>query len=100
MLIFWTGFGWIVPVCTFLALLVTERLVEAVSGSDTFYQAHAWPPLVGVALSGTAIWLLSRFLDSRRAPESRRSAHTFMFAPLRYWSSLVPLIGVIEHFTR
>ncbi len=80
-------------------LLATERLVEAVSGSDTFYQTQASPLLVGFALSGTAIWLLSRYLDPRRAPGSRRSTHTFMFVPIHYGSSLVPLVGAIGHFT-
>lgn len=98
MIIFWTGFGWIVPVAHGLVLVATEKLVAAVSGSDTYYQAHAWPLMLGLALSGTALWLLSRRLDSRLAPASGRSAHTFMFAPLRYWSILIPVIGVLAHF--
>jgi hypothetical protein len=94
-MIFWTGFGFLVPLIAFGCLLAFEAGLEAYYQDDKYYQTHGWPKLAAFVLAAAIIWLIGAVLDRRPArtlvdletgEQVRVGAkHTFMFVPLRWW---------------
>jgi hypothetical protein len=103
-MIFWSGWGWLVPVVAFFAALGTELAVEAITGQDRYYQEHGWPVILALAAAGGLLALAALALARRPArivvdeQTGERLAlgakHTFFFVPLAIWAAVLPVIGL------
>ena len=95
MLVVWRGFGWLVPIVFFAALIMSQLSVDAVYG-DGFYTANAWPKQAAFLLAAVLIALLGFFLNYKRRKilideETGRDlgkapAHSLFFIPIEYWA--------------
>ncbi len=98
MLVVWRGFGWLVPVVAFAALILSQLSVDAVYG-DGFYTANAWPKQAALVLAAVFIGLLGFFLnytkrrilvDEETGEElGKAPAHSLFFIPVEYWAIIV-----------
>ena len=103
-MIIWSGWGWLVPVATFVSSLAFEAVSEASNGSDQYYQEHPWLLALALLVAGAVVGFASRRLDRRPAKvlvEKEtgkevvlRPNHSFFFVPMRYWALLIPALGV------
>ncbi len=50
-MIIWSGFGFLVAVVGFAALILTEVVSEKITGDDQFYQQHGWVILIGMLVA-------------------------------------------------
>ena len=107
-MIFWSGFGFLVPLIAFGSLLASEAGLEAYFHDDRYYQAHGWPKLAGFVLAAAIIWPISAALDRRRVRTlvdletgeqvQVGAKHTFMFVPLRWWPLICLALGAAFSF--
>jgi hypothetical protein len=79
-MIFWQGFGFLVAIIAFAALILTETVSENITGDDQFYQQHGWVVLIGMLVAAALTYGLHRLLrlqkrrnvcSSTRRPERR-----------------------------
>ncbi len=61
-MIIWSGFGFVVAVLGFAALLFTEMISERITGNDRFYQEHGWVILIGMLVAAALTYGLHRLL--------------------------------------
>ncbi len=98
MLVVWRGFGWLVPVVVFAALILSQLSVDAMYG-DGFYTANTWPKQAAFILAAVLIGLLGLLLnytnrqvliDEETGGElGKAPAHSLFFIPIEYWSIIV-----------
>ncbi len=98
MLVVWRGFGWLVPVVVFAALILSQLSVDAMYG-DGFYTANTWPKQAAFILAAVLIGLLGLLLnytnrqvliDEETGEElGKAPAHSLFFIPIEYWSIIV-----------
>lgn len=100
----WTGYGILVPVTTFLSLVLTQLAVDKVFG-PIYYSTHRWT--IGVAMIPAAVlcWLLGTYfrnlsakpvIDKKTGQEMppRPIVHSFFFIPMHYCGIVLVLIAV------
>jgi hypothetical protein len=107
-MVIWSGLGFLVAVVAFLLLLLAEYGTEALSGDDSYYQAHGWPKLLALWLAGAVIWLLGAYLNRKQGKvmiekETGREVllkpdHSFFFIRMEYWGPILLALGVIFFF--
>jgi len=109
MIVFWSGWGFLVPIIGLLQLAVMELVVNGLSGAPGYYENHGWPKLLGFLLGGSSIWLLASFLRRRDAGRVLidkasgremvlRRSHQFMFIPMIYWAPIFGALGLVFLF--
>jgi hypothetical protein len=89
-MIIWSGLGFLVAVIVFGASLIMELTTETLFRDDQYYQTHAWPLALALALSGAIVWALGNYLHASGA---RR--HTLFFIPMRYWGPLLVALSIL-----
>jgi fucose 4-O-acetylase-like acetyltransferase len=109
-MIIWSGWGFLVAVIVFGASLTMEFWTEAVFRDDRFYQNHAWPLALALALSGGIIWTLGKYLHARSArividkatgqELTIATRHTFFFISMRYWGPLLLALSILPLVVR
>jgi hypothetical protein len=109
-MIIWSGWGFLVAVIVFGASLTMEFATEAFFRDDRFYQTHAWPLALALALSGAIIWTLGKYLHARGARVvidmstgkelTMDARHTFFFIPMRYWGPLLLALSIVPFVVR
>ena len=62
MLVVWRGFGWLVPVVVFAALVLSQLSVDSLYG-EGFYTANTWPKQAAFILGAIAVGLLGFILN-------------------------------------
>jgi hypothetical protein len=109
-MIIWSGWGFLVAVIVFGASLAVELVTEALVGDDRFYQVHAWPLALALALSGVIIWGVGKYLHARGARVVIDKAtgqeltiggqHRFFFIPMHYWGPVLIALSVLSFILR
>lgn len=109
-MIIWSGWGFLVAVIVFGASLAMELVTETLFRDDRFYQTHAWPLTLALALSGVIIWTLGTYLHARGARTvidkstgqelTIAARHTFFFIPMRYWGPLLLALSLLPFVVR
>jgi len=109
-MIIWSGWGFLVPVIAFAASLVMELATEALVGDHRFYQIHAWPLALALALSGAIVWVVGKYLHARGARVVIDKAtgreltiggqHRFFFIPMQYWGPVLLALAVLPFVVR
>lgn len=102
-MVVWRGYGIVVALLAFAALLLTEVTVESVFGDQTYYQSHGWPKFLALVVAAGAVWALARGLQGRdrivvdKATGHElvlRDRHDLFFVPLRYWPGILVAVGI------
>ena len=98
MLVVWRGFGWLVPVLVFAALILSQLSVDAVYG-EGFYTANTWPKQVAFVVAAFSIGFLGFFLNHKwrqilideetGEAVGKAPAHSLFFIPVEYWAVIV-----------
>ena len=98
MLIVWRGYGWLVPVVVFAALLLSQLSVDAIYG-EGFYTANAWPKQVAFVAAGFLVGAIGFYLNHIKRqllvdhetgePVGKAPSHTLFFIPIEYWAVIV-----------
>jgi len=111
----WRGLGILVPVVVIATMIATQLLVDMVMGHG-YYTAHGWPKLAATTLAAIALFALGQLTNISLPPPSdprhtgtpdadleaeadaqtdKRPSHTFFFIPIKYWSVIVFLLGIL-----
>lgn len=107
-MIIWSGIGWVVAVIAFGCLMAAEYLTEAMTGDESYYQAHGWPKLAGFMVASLILFLVARLRDGKRDRHLidketgqevvLRANDSLFFIPLRYWPVAAVVLGVLFLF--
>lgn len=103
-MVIWSGFGFLVAVIGFAALILTEIVSENITGDDRFYQEHGWVILIGMLVAAILTYGLHRLLllregkvviDKETGEElTLRLNHSLFFVPVKWWPVVFVLPGV------
>ncbi|MDJ0711802.1 MAG: hypothetical protein QNJ14_15535 [Woeseiaceae bacterium] len=98
MLIVWRGFGWLVPVVVFGALILSQLSVDAVYG-EGFYTANGWPKQLAFIVAALSVGFLGFFLNHTKRQIlfdeetgealGKAPSHSLFFIPIEYWAIIV-----------
>ncbi|MFT3882586.1 MAG: hypothetical protein QM703_23400 [Gemmatales bacterium] len=114
MIIFWSGFGFLVPLITIICFVITQATVNAMVG-EKHYEANAWPKMAAAIFSAILVGLFGYIFNrtsSKRTvirPETGEryvitvpngGGHTFFFIPMEYWSVILVILGVALLFAK
>ncbi|MGC3957599.1 MAG: hypothetical protein QM813_06450 [Verrucomicrobiota bacterium] len=104
-MIIWSGFGFLVAVVGFAALIFTEVISEKITGDDQFYQQHGWVILIGMLVAAALTYGLHRLLllqkgraviDKQTGQEIvLRPNHSLFFIPVKWWPIVFVILGVV-----
>ena len=106
-MIFWTGYGFLVPLVAFGCLVGAELASELAFEDSDYYQENTWPMALGFGAAGAFLALTAyRFPDPQprvmideetgeRVLVEAGERHTFVFIPLRFWSALLVVFGIL-----
>jgi hypothetical protein len=104
-MIIWQGFGFLVAVIAFAALVLTETVSERITGNDQFYQQHGWVILIGMLFAATLTYGLHRLLllqkqrvliDKATGEEVvLKPNHSLFFIPVQLWPVVFVALGLI-----
>lgn len=108
-MIIWSGFGFLVAVIGFAALIFTELASEKITGNNQFYQQHGWVILIGMLVAAALTYGLHRLLllqkgraviDKETGQEIiLRANHSLFFIPVKWWSVVFAALGVVFAIT-
>lgn len=98
MLVVWRGFGWLVPIVVFGALILSQLSVDAVYG-EGFYTANGWPKQVAFIVAALFVGFLGFLLIHKKRQilideetgeaVGKAPAHSLFFIPIEYWAIIV-----------
>ena len=105
MLIIWRGSGGLVIIAGILVCLVTNIVTSKAFDESNYFQAHLWPKLAALGITGLMCWFLGRYLHSR-PPQlvldettgeevELKPRHDFMFIKIEYWGVIYILIAFV-----
>jgi hypothetical protein len=105
--IIWSGRGILVPILTFLCLLLSDAITAAYFHDKDYYAAHGWPKLVGFLVAAGLVWIFAprpapKETDPDLLPYEQLTPpdneDAFFFVPMRYWPVILSVLGVIFYF--
>jgi hypothetical protein len=109
-MIIWSGWGFLVAVIVFGASLAMEVVTEALTEDALFYQTHAWPLALALALAGVITWGLGKFFYARGARRmtdqgagrtvATNDQHRFFFIPMHYWGPILFALAAVSLVAR
>jgi hypothetical protein len=109
-MIIWSGWGFLVAVIVFGASLAMEVATEALTGDALFYQTHAWPLALALALAGVITWGLGKYFSARGARRmtdegagrtmTTNDQHRFFFIPMHYWGPILIALSAVSFVAR
>ena len=98
MLVIWRGFGWLVPVVVFAALILSQLSVDALYG-EGFYTANAWPKQAAFVVAAILVGLLGYVLNHAKRQTlvdettgealGKAPSHSLFYIPIEYWAVIV-----------
>ena len=110
LMIIWSGLGFLVPIITFVLLVLTEYAVETLFADTSYYQAHGWPKLVAFLIAGAIVWSIGTYLnrksgrvliDKETGQEViLRPKHALFFLKMEYWAPILFVLGIIFLFVQ
>lgn len=97
-MVIWSGLGFIVALIGVFALVLTEKVSEALTSDPHFYQHHHWLITVAMSLAALLTYGLHYFLG-RRAEKTAEGAaalrrHTLFFVAVRWWPVIFIIVGI------
>jgi len=105
MIMIWRGLGAFALIIAILACLVVNIVTSKVFDETNYFQAHLWPKVVALVISGVGCYFLGRYANSRppkivydqRTGEQfeRKPVHDLMFIKLEYWGFIFVGIGLV-----
>jgi hypothetical protein len=105
MIIIWQGAGGVVILIPILVCLVTNIITSGVFEENNYFQAHLWPKLTALGVTGMFCWFLGRYLNTRpprmvldqKTGEKvqEKPYHHFMFLKMEYWGVIFAGTGVV-----
>ncbi len=101
-----TGLGYLVAAVTFALLMLTEFVTEQIYHNDQYFQTEGWPILLAFLLSGLFCRTISKIIEKKEKKTlidvstgeiitHRPINHTLIFIPIRYWTYLMPAVGLV-----
>ncbi len=108
MVMFWTGWGFLVPVVGVATLMVAQTGIDSIWG-EGYYKSHAWALQIGIASTGIAVsavgWLINRkrglLIDEDTGTTLYfHPKHTFFFIKMEYWGPIIFGLGALIFFGR
>lgn len=103
-LLFWSGYGFLVPVIVFLDSLIAELITMQLSGDEDLYQKNLIPLGVSFIISGLIIMSLANYFENKKKENKgtrvfdkvtiSKSSH-FFFIPFKYWTYIAGAAGII-----
>lgn len=107
-MISWTGFGFLVAIIGFAALILTELVFESISKNEQFYQQNSWVILVGMTVAAMLTFGLHKllslkkpriFIDQETGQKIElRGSHSLFFIPVKWWPVAFVILGFIFMF--
>ena len=84
MLVIWRGMGAVAFIIAIIACLVTNIVTSKVFDETNYFQAHLWPKVAALGISGVSCYFLGRYvngqpprivIDERTGQEIQAQAH-------------------------
>ena len=107
-MIIWTGFGFLVAIIGFAALVLTELISESIAGNEQFYQQNSWLILVGMTVAAILTFGLHKILslkkpkiviDKKSGEEIEiRGSHSLFFIQVKWWPIVFIILGFVFMF--
>lgn len=104
-LLIWTRKGFLVPLITFIILLLTQLLVDAIAGKG-IYSISIWAAPLAIAISGLVCGLLGLYLNKNTKTKKvyiekatgkevlLDRSHKFFFIKFEYWGIILIIIAL------
>lgn len=104
-LFIWTRKGFLVPLITFIILLLTQLLFDAILGQG-LYSISIWAAPFAIALSGVICGLLGLYLNKNTKTKKvyiekttgkevlLDRSHKFFFIKFEYWGIILIIIAI------
>jgi len=89
MLIIWKGFGFVVAIIGFAVLLLTELVIEYITGNENFYQENLWSVSIGLFIAAIITYGFCRLL------KKSSTEHSLFFIPVEWWPLTFASIGLV-----
>jgi len=109
-MIIWTGFGFLVAIIGFAALILTELVSESLTKNEQFYQQNSWVILVGMTVAAVLTFGLHKLLslkkpkiviDKETGQEIElEGSHSLFFIPVKWWPVAFVIFGFVFMFAR
>ena len=101
----WRGYGFVVPIIAFGALVLGQLIVDSSFG-DGYWRDHRWPLIVAGLAGGALLWLLGRRVNAGRVgtridPRSgiefiqRIASHSFFLVPIEWAGAALASIAIL-----
>ena len=109
-MIIWKGLGFVVAVFVFGCSLLAEVISEKLTNNDLFYQENSWVMSIGMLVAAILTFGFSLFLkqgDARIVIDEQtgekfelRDSHSLFFVPVKWWPSILVVLGVVVLFVK
>ncbi len=104
-MVVWTGFGFLIAIIGFGALIGTEIVIENIAGNESFYQDDLWVIFFGMVVAAAITHFLNKtillpkskvVLDKETKEEILlRNEHSLFFIAAKWWPVIFIGIGVV-----
>jgi hypothetical protein len=108
-MIIWSGLGFLVFVFAFGCSLAMNVFTNALLGNE-YYQTHAWPLALAIAVAGALTWLVGNALNRRQGKVMiekdtgrellLRPNHSLFFIRMHYWGPILIALAFASLFFR
>ena len=104
-MIIWNGLGFLVFVFVFGCSLVANLIVNAATGSDTYWEQHKWPFGLSLLFAAALSWFVGHFLAARKQRTLIdkatgeeivvKSYPALFFIRMHWWGPILAATGII-----
>ena len=108
MIFIWRGIGGVALILPIIVCLVINIVTSRVFDEPNYFQAHLWPKLAAIGITGLCCGVLGLYVNSRppriEVDENTgqeievKPYHHFMFIKLEYWAVIFVAIGLVILF--
>lgn len=105
MIIIWRGIGAVVLIIPIIVCLTINIVTSKIYDESNYFQAHLWPKVAAVWLTGVGCFLLGRYvngqpprvvIDQATGKEIvEKPYHHLMFVKVEYWGVIFLVIGLL-----
>ena len=104
MIVIWRGAGPVVLIVGIVVCLVTNIVTSKMFDENNYFQAHLWPKLTALVITGVCCWFVGRYLHRQppRLVTDRATGqqieetpnHHLMFIKIEYWGVILVVIAL------
>lgn len=105
-MIIWSGRGFLVAVIAVGALLLTQLVVDSISGDENFYQKNSWPKTVAMLVAALLTFGLHKLLsqekpkvliDQETGQEFEiHGNHSLFYIHVKWWPFIFVILGIFS----